>query len=87
MSPFRKDDWQPNEDNGDDGKRFSQEKREQMQRALVVELLSHSEHAGKAYEILTDRIQTINAAGVRSNPHVILDILGNSDPELVADSL
>ena len=85
MSPFRIDDWQPNEDNGDDGKRLSQEKREQMQRALVVELLSHSEHAGKAYEILTDRIQTINAAGVRSNPHVILDILGNSDPELVAD--
>ena len=85
MSPFRIDDWQPNEDNRDDGKRLSQEKREQMQRALVVELLSHSEHAGKAYEILTDRIQTINAAGVRSNPHVILDILGNSDPELVAD--
>ena len=85
MSPFRIDDWQPNEDNRDDGKRLSQEKREQMQRALIVELLSHSEHAGKAYEILTDRIQTINAAGVRSNPHVILDILGNSDPELVAD--
>ena len=84
MSPFRIDDWQPNEDNGDDGKRLSQEKREQMQRALVVELLSHSEHAGKAYEILTDRIQTINAAGVQLDPQEILGILGNSDPEFSA---
>ena len=84
MSPFRIDDWQPNEDNGDDGKRLSQEKREQMQRALVVELLSHSEHAGKAYEILTDRLQAINAARVRSSPQVILGILGASDPEFAA---
>ena len=84
MSPFRIDDWQPNEDNGDDGKRLSQEKREQMQRALVVELLSHSEHAGKAYEILTDRLQAINAARVRSSPQVILGILGDSDPEFAA---
>ena len=85
MSPFRIDDWQPNEDAGDDGDRIREEKREQMQGALVEELLSKSENAGKAYEILTDRLQTIVAAGVRSNPHVILDILGNSDPELVAD--
>ncbi|MDE0182647.1 MAG: restriction endonuclease [Caldilineaceae bacterium] len=84
MSPFRMDDWQPNESSGDDDKRFSQEKSEQMQRALVVELLDHSEHASRAYEILTERVQTINAAGVQSCPQVILGILGNTDPEFAA---
>ena len=84
MSPFRMDDWLPNEESGDDGNRRRQEKSEQMQRALVVEFLGHSEHAGKAYEILTDRIQTTNAAGVQPNPQEILGILGNSDPEFSA---
>ena len=84
MSPFRVDDWQPNEDNGDDDNRLSQKKSEQMQRALVFELVDHSEHASRTYEILTERIQTINAAGVRSSPQVILGILGNKDPEFAA---
>lgn len=84
MSPFRMDDWQPNKESGDDDDRLSQEKSEQMRRALIVEFLGHSEHAGKAYEILTDRIQTINAAGIQSSPQVILGILGDSDPEIAA---
>ena len=84
MNPFRIDDWQPNEDAGDDGDRIREEKGEQMQGALVEELLSKSENAGKAYEILTDRFQAIVAAGVRSSPQVILGILGDSDPEFAA---
>ena len=84
LDPFHMDDWQLSEDNGDDGNGLRQEKREQIRRALVVEFLSHSEHAGKAYEILTDRMQTINTAGFHPNPHVILDILGKSDPEFAA---
>ena len=84
MSPFHMDDWLPTEDNEGDGNRFRHEKSEQMQHALVAELLTHSEHASKTYEILTERIQTINAAGVQSNPQVILGILGDSDPESAA---
>ena len=84
MSPSRMVDWQPNEESGDDDYRLRQEKSEQMQRTLVVEFFGHSEYAGKAYEILTDRIRTINAAGVQSNPQVILGILGDSDPEFAA---
>ena len=84
MSPFRMVDWQPNEESGDDDYRLRQEKSEQMQRALVVEFCGHSEHAGKAYEILTERIQAINAAGVQLDPQEILGILGNSDPEFSA---
>ena len=84
MIPSRMDDWQPNEDSGDDGNRSHQEKNEQMRRALVIELLGQSEDIGMAYEILTARLQTINAAGVQSNPQVILGILGDSDPEFAA---
>ena len=84
MSPFRMDDWLPTEDNEDDDNRFRQEKSEQMQHALVAELLNHSEHASRAYEILTERIQTIDAVGVRSSPQVLLDILGSTDPEFAA---
>ena len=85
MSPFRMDEWQPNEDSGDDGNEFRQENIEQMQHALVAEFLSLSEYASRAYEILAERIQTIDAAGVRSRPQVLLDILGNTDPEFAAD--
>ena len=84
LNPFHFDDWQPNEESGVDDNRPSLEKIGQMQRALVVEFLGHSEHAGKAYEILTDRMQTISAAGVQPNPHPILDLLGNTDPEFTA---
>ena len=84
MSPFRMDDWQPNEASEDDDDRLRQEKSEQMQQALIVELLNHSEHACRAYEILTARLQTIDATGVRSSPQVILGILGNSDPASAA---
>lgn len=84
MSPFRMDEWQPTEDNEDDGSRFRQENIEQMQHALVAEFLNHSEYASKAYEILAERIQAINAAGVQSSPQVLLDILGNTDPEFAA---
>ena len=84
LDPFHMDDWQPNEESGVDDNRPSLEKIGQMRRALVVEFLGHSEHAGKAYEILTDRMQTISAAGVQPNPHPILDLLGNTDPEFTA---
>ena len=84
MSPFRMDDWQLNEESEDDRNRSHQEKNEQMRRALVFELLGQTEDVGMAYEILTARLQTINAAGVQSNPQVILGILGDSDPEFAA---
>ena len=85
LDPFHMDDWQPNEESEDDDSELRPEKWEQMRRDLVVEFLDHSEHAGKAYEILTDRIQTITAAGFHHNPHAILDVLGNADPEFAAD--
>ena len=84
LDPFHMDDWQPNEESEDDDSELRLEKWEQMRRDLVVEFLDHSEHAGKAYEILTDRIQTINAAGFHHNPHAILDVLGNAAPEFAA---
>ena len=56
-----------------------------MRRPLVIEFIGHSEHAGKAYEILTDRMQTISAASVQPNLHTFLGILGNKDPEFAAD--
>lgn len=84
LDPFHMDDWKLSEDSGDDGDRLRQEKWEQMRRDLVVEFLDHSEHAGKAYEILTDRIQAINAAGFHHNPHALLGVLGNTAPEFAA---
>ena len=84
MNPFRIDEWQPTEDSEDDGNRFRQEKSEKMQHSLVAELLNRSEHASMAYEILTERIQTINAAGVQSSPQVILGVLGSTYPEFAA---
>ena len=84
LDPFHMDDWQPREESGDDDSSLRLEKIEQMRRALVVEFLGHSEHASKAYEILTDQLQTINAAGVPPNPHAFLGILGNTDPEFAA---
>ncbi len=86
MGPFRMDDWLLDEDNGDEDYELHQEKRETMRRALLVELLDHSSHAGKAYEILTERIQTMNAAGVQPDPKALLEILGTSAPEC-ADAL
>ena len=84
FDPFHMDDWQLSEDNGDDSDRLRQEKGEQIRLALVVEFLSHSEHAGKAHEILTDRMKSIYTAGFHPNPHVFLGILGNTDPEFAA---
>ena len=84
LDPFHMDDWQPNEESEEDDSELRLEKWEQMRRDLVVEFLDHSEHAGKAYEILTDRIQTITAAGFHHNPHAFLDILGNTAPEFAA---
>ena len=84
LDPFHRDDWQPNEESGDNGYRLRSENIGQMQRALVVEFIGHSEHVGKAYEILAERIQTIVAAGVQSNPQVILGVLGDCAPECAA---
>ena len=84
LDPFHMDDWQHNEESEEDDSELRPEKWEQMRLDLVVEFLDHSEHAGKAYEILTDRIQTINAAGCPHNPHALLDILGNTAPEFAA---
>ncbi len=84
MDLFHMDDWQPNGESQDDDTTLRLEKSAQMQRALVVEFLGRSEHAGKAYAILTDHMQTIGAAGVGPNPHEFLDILGNTAPEFAA---
>ena len=84
MDPFHMDDWQPSEDSGENGYRLRSEKIGQMRRPLVVEFIGQSEHVGKAYEILTDRLQTISAAGVQPNPHTFLGILGNKAPEFAA---
>ena len=81
IDPYHMDDWQPNGESGDDDSGLRSEKIGQRRRALVVKFLDHSEHAGKAYEILTDRIQTINTAEVRSDPQAILNLLGNLNPE------
>ena len=85
MDPFHMDDWQPNGESQDDDTTLCLEKSAQMQRALVVEFLGRSEHAGKAYAILTDHMQTIGAAGVGPDPHQFLGILGITDPEFAAD--
>ena len=85
MDPFHMDDWQPNEKSGDNDSGLRQEKSAQTRRDLVVEFIRHSEHGGKAYEILTDRMQTICAASVQPHPHTFLGILGNKDPEFAAD--
>ena len=85
MDPFHMDDWQPNGESGDDDSRLRQEKSAQTRRDLVVEFIRHTEHAGKAYEILTDRMQAICAASVQPHPHTFLGILGNTDPEFAAD--
>lgn len=85
MDPFHMDDWQPNGKSGDNDSRLRQEKSAQTRPDLVVEFIRHSEHAGKAYEILTDRIQTICAASIQPHPHIFLGILGNKDPEFAAD--
>lgn len=84
MDPFHMEDWQPNEKSGDDDSELRQEKSAQTRQDLVVEFIRHSEHAGKAYEILTDRMQTIIACSVQPNPHTFLGILGNKDPEFAA---
>ena len=84
MDPFHSRDMLPEEREGDDGYIRQQERIEQTQRALVAEFLSHSGDAGKAYMILTDRIQAMTDAGVQPNPQLILGILGNSDPEFAA---
>ena len=84
LVPFHMDDWQHSEESGDDDSSLRLEKIEQMRRALVVEFLGHSEHASKAYEILTDQMQIINAAGVPPNPQAFLGILGITDPEFAA---
>ena len=84
MDPFHSRDMLPEEREGDDGYIRQQERIEQTQRALVAEFLSHSGDAGKAYMILTDRIQAMTDAGVHPNPQLILGILGNSDPEFAA---
>ncbi len=79
MNPFHRRDWWPEEGTEDDGSRLSQEQIDRRQRALVSEFLAHSEDAGTAYEALADRIDTMNDAGVQSNPQVVLGILGDSD--------
>ncbi len=84
MDPFHMDDWRPNEESGDDDIGLRLEKIGQRRRALVVKFLDHSEHAGKAYEILTDRIQAINTAEARSDPQAILHIIGKLNPEFAA---
>ncbi len=84
MSPFHIDDWPSIEDNGIHDNNLRQEKSEQMLQALAFDFRSHSKTTDEAYEILTDRLQTINTAGVRSSPQVLLSILGDSDPEFAA---
>jgi hypothetical protein len=84
MCPSRIDQWRPNDDCEVDRNKYRRENVEQMQHALATELLNQSEYESRAYEILAERIQTINVAGVQSSPQVLLDILGNTDPEFAA---
>ena len=84
MFPFHADDWQPEEGEEDDGANLWQEQIDRRQRSLVAEFLSHSGDACSAYKILAERIQTMNDAGVQSNPQVVLGILGDSDPGFAA---
>ena len=84
MDPFHSRDLLPEEREGDDGYRRHQERIEQTQRALVAEFLCHSGDAGRAYRILSERIQTMTDAGIPPEPQVVLGILGNSDPESAA---
>ena len=84
MSPFHADDWQPEEGEEEDGANLRQEQIDRRQRSLVAEFLSHSGDACSAYKILAERIQTMNDAGVQSNPQVVLGILGDSDPGFAA---
>lgn len=85
MPPYDLDVWRPYEERRNDNPTSHREKIGQMRRSLVVELLGRSEHAGEAYEILTDHIQIVYAAGVRPDPHEFLGILGITDPEFAAD--
>ena len=81
MDPFHSTDLLPEEREGDDGYKRQQERIEQTQRALIVELNSRSGDPSMAYSILTDRIQAMTDAGVQPEPLVLLGILGDSDPE------
>ncbi len=85
MDPFHSRDRLPEEREGDDGYKRHQERIEQAQLAFVAEFLGYSGNARKAYETLTDRMQTLNDARVRPDPQIILGILGHSDPEFAAD--
>ncbi|MCY4090681.1 MAG: restriction endonuclease [Caldilineaceae bacterium] len=85
MPPYDLDVWRPYEERRNDNPTSHREKIGQMRRALVVELLGRSEHAGEAYEILTGNMQTVKAAGVRPDPHAFLGVLGITDPEFAAD--
>ena len=84
MSPFHANDWQPEEGEEDDGANRWQEQIDRRQRSLVAEFVSHSGDACSAYKMLAERIQTMNDAGVQSNPQVVLGILGDSDPGFAA---
>ena len=84
MDPFHSRDLLPEEREGDDGHRRQQARIEQTQRALVAKLISRSGDSSMAYSILTDRIQTMTDAGVQPEPHVLLGILGDSDPEFAS---
>ena len=84
MNTFRMDDWKPDAESGEDGYRLHQAQVEQTQRALVAEFLSHSGDASAVYRTLADRIQTMTDAGIQHHPQVLLDILGDSDPEFAA---
>ena len=81
MDPFHSKDLLPEEREGDDGYKRQQDRIEQTQRALLVELISRSGDPSLAYSILADRIQAMTDAGVQPEPLVLLGILGDSDPK------
>ncbi len=85
MGPYHVKDWPLEEGTEDDESGPRQEQIYRRQRALVSEFLAHSEDAGKAYETLADRIETMNDAGIQSNPQVVLGILGDTDPGFAAE--
>ena len=85
IAPYHSDDWVPNDDLKDHGYKQHQEQVEIKQRDVVSEFLKlYGEDAVTAYRILAERIQTINDAGIQSEPRVVLGILGNSDPSFAA---
>ena len=85
IDPYHSDDWVPDDALDDHGYRQHQRQVEKKQRDVVSEFIKlYGEDAVMAYRVLAERIQTINDAGIQSEPRVVLGILGNTNPSFAA---